>query len=316
MKVAIVGAHTAAGSRLLESFRLGDGPAAVAVIAHPAQRTRPARFNVDLRVADPLDAESLARSFAGCTAVVHTEVVPGDTGRRGATALCRGAMRAGVRRLVFLSSAAVHGDNPPPGTDEMSVVRPRRTGTRADLIAMVERQFFADCRQLNLAGYVLRPSFLYGPRCELSGAVIRELAAGGAWLLQKGEGICNCLHLDNLVAAIRICLKARNNAGQAYLLRDAETVTWREFYHAIARELDLPTRTIRNLEQPPEVAKGDEEATSVRDELAAAQPCGWRLPCTRATTDLGYRPVVSFAEAICRTCAWWRFAQGELSAAA
>jgi nucleoside-diphosphate-sugar epimerase len=50
--------------------------------------------------------------------------------------------------------------------------------------------------------------------------------------------------------------------------------------------------------------------------LAAMQQCEWKLPFERAAKQLGYRPTVTFEEGLRRTCAWWRFAQGEFFAAA
>jgi 2-alkyl-3-oxoalkanoate reductase len=321
MKVAIIGAHGFVGARLIESFRLGDGPPMVAITGHPSQFALPARFSIDLRVADPLDVESLARSFAGCTAAVHLDP---DTGNQRTPAiLCRAAAKAGLRRLVYLSSAAVHGYNPPAGTDEKSPLPQLPAPAGHPLLAAAERQFFTLCRQLSLPGYALRPAVLYGPRSPLIAGLAADLLAGRAWLLEEGQGICNGLYVDNLVAAIRLCLKDRNGAGQPYLLGDAEAITWRDLYHTLARELDAPASSIRSVERhtaapttsaPPGAQTG--EIPEVTSGLAAWQQCHWRLPYGRAATALGYRPPVPFMEAIRRSCAWWRFAHGEFSGAA
>jgi nucleoside-diphosphate-sugar epimerase len=266
-----------------------------------------ARFAVDLRAADAGDEDQLTDALAGCAAaVLAVRSAPVDR-KRHATVFCRAAARAGVRRLVYLSSASVHGDNPPAGTSE----RARRASPDlgADALAFVaaERQFFVECKRAEIAGYALRPAVVYGPRSPLVAEIAEELRAEKAWLLDRGEGICNAVCIDNLVAAVRLCLKARLGAGEAYLIGDAETLTWREFVHAIARNLELPVRRIRSLPQPPA------EDTSAR---AALQQSTSKLSFASATRLLGYTPPVPFAEGIRRSCVWWRFTQGEIVAAA
>jgi 2-alkyl-3-oxoalkanoate reductase len=324
------------GVRLVESFRLADEFSVVAIARHPAHLALPARFAVDLRVADALDVNSLARSLAGCAAAVHVEqeLVPNEA--RAPAVLCRAAAQAGVRRLVYLSSAGVHGQNPPPDTDERSPLHQRHAFAANNLLVGTERQFLAESRQHNLPAYALRPAVLYGPRSPLVAGLVSELLESRACLLQNGEGICNSLYIDNLVDAIRLCLKSRHGAGQPYLLRDAETVTWRDFYQALGRGLDLPAKGFhmigksastgadaagtgcdsprRPAPDPWDLPRAPEAEITL--EMAEWQRCTWQLPYTRATRELGYKPAVSFAEGIRRTCDWWRFAQGYFPAAA
>lgn len=335
MKVAIIGVNSMVGARIIESFRLGDGPSVVAIARHPSQFALAARFAVDMRVVDTLEVGSLARSLAGCAAVIHVDHETADDARAPAI-LCRAAGKAGTRRVIYLSSAAVHGQNPPQGTDEKSPLHQRHAIAANNTLVAVEKQFFAECRQQELAGYALRPAVLYGPRSPLVARLVTEIQESRAWLLQNGEGICNSLYVDNLIAAIRLCLKARNGSGQPYLLTDSESVTWRDFYHALARELDLPSRGIHLLGDSA-VSRTDDErpigttsapralpdpwdvprtpAPEITPEMSAWQQCAWRLPSARANRELGYQPGVSFTEGIHRTCAWWRFAQGELAEA-
>jgi nucleoside-diphosphate-sugar epimerase len=49
----------------------------------------------------------------------------------------------------------------------------------------------------------------------------------------------------------------------------------------------------------------------VTREMADLQACEWKLPSTRAQTELGFECPVTFTEGIRRTAAWWRFAHGE-----
>ena len=324
MKIAVVGASGFIGSRAVESFTLGDGPSVVAISRHPSRLTLAARFAVDLRIADALDIESMTRAFTGCSSVLYAVRAESAHLKRLPVVLVRAAAEAGVRRIVYLSDASVHGANPPTGTDERAALHVRHANETVNALVTAERQFFTECRRADMAGFALRPPVVYGPRSALVATIAAELRDGRAWLFNQGEGICNAVYVDNLLAAIRLCLKAKTGAGQAYLVGDAETITWRDFYHAIARELDYPFNRIRYLNpagrpetgsrpEPPAALPPD---LSISVERAAAQQSTWKSPFQLAAKQLGYAPPVPFADAIHRTCAWWRFAHGDYFAAA
>ena len=336
MKVAIIGSDGPVAARLIESFQLGDGPSVAAIAHGPAQLTRAARFAIDLRVANLLDIDSLAESLSGCSVAVHLERGDPALLKRAATVCCRAAAKAGVRRIVFMSGAEVHGPNPPTGTDEKSPLPTATSPEAHHHLAAAERQFLLECRQLELTGYSLRPAVIYGPRTELIANLASELDENRAGLFNHGDGICNGLYIDNLIAAIRLCLKAKKGAGSTYLLTDAETITWREFYHAVAHELGVPVGSIHQLSTPsepmgdvaalpsrhariapsPSLAPADRQTPRSSPELFALQQSTWKFPIVRAMKELGYQPAVSVAEGIRRSVAWWRFAQGDFSTAA
>lgn len=340
MKVAIIGAGNFVADRMIESFHLGDGPNVTAIARHPSDLTLAGRFTVDLRIADFLDVTSLARSFGGCSAAVHAAQLDASDLKRGVTQFCRAAAKAGIRRVVYLSSAEVHGEQPPPGSDEKSTLHTHHDSALTNALVVAERQFFAECRQLELVGYALRPGIVFGPRSPIVAQVAAELRDGHAWLLEDGGGVCNSLYIDNLVAAIRVCFRAKAGHGMAYLLSDSETVTWREFYYAAANELNISTTGVHSISAPAANAEGPdhmaldenspalqsaasplaavaiEEVPQVTPRMLALQRRTWRFTSARAVREIGYTPAVSFAEGMRRSCAWWRFAQGELTAVA
>jgi uncharacterized protein YbjT (DUF2867 family) len=117
---AILGASGFVGSRIVEMFHLG-GLADVRPVARSmGSLARLSRFNLDWRLADALDQEALLKAFTGCETVIHANAGDPATIRDSVTPVYRAAINAGVRRLIYLSSAAVHGQAPLPGTDEES----------------------------------------------------------------------------------------------------------------------------------------------------------------------------------------------------
>lgn len=280
MKIALIGANGFVGTRLVECFHLDFGPEIVAIVRRPSALALPARFAVEMRVADALDPAALAAALAGCDAVVHAAL--GDPAQiaRMPLALCQAAASAGVDRIVYLSSASVHGQNPPRGTDESSPLHQRHSLEYNNAKVFAERHFFAECRRLGLAGYALRPGVVFGPRSRWITNLAVELYEGRAWLFQGGRGICNSIYIDNLIAAIRACLVAPDAAGQPFLVGDAEQVTWRDFYLAAAHELDVPERRIHALDRLPVFSRSWRE----RIERAVATPLAQRaLPAVPFT---------------------------------
>ncbi len=330
MKAAIIGANGFIGSRVIEMFHLGDGPSLVAVTREASRSALPARFAIDTRFADAFDSVSLAKALDGCGAVVFAARCEPAQLKKAVTVLCRAAAEADVRRIVYLSSATVHGPNPLPATNEKSRLDLDSLDETANAHAAAERQLFAECRRTGLSVYALRPNFVYGPRSSLIASIAVELRTERAWLLGNGQGLCNGIYVDNLVAAIRLALKAKEGAGQPYLIGDAENTTWREFYHAIARELDLSASRIHYTETPPPPTSptwaalfqsattplAQTPAVWSTEQRAALQHSSYKLPFAAATKQLGYMPIVTFVDGIHRTCAWWRFAQGDYFAAA
>ena len=327
MKVAVIGSNGFIGSRIVESFHLGAGPTVVSLVHDPAHVALSARFAIDVRQADALDLGGLTEALHGCGAVIHAGRHPLADRKQAATVLCRAAAKAGVRRVILLSSAQVHGQNPSPGTDERVALKPDAADEIAAGYAAAERQFFTEGKRLGLITFALRPAIVYGPRSPLVADVVQQLQSAEVSLRDYGEGISNALYVDNLIAAIATCLKAKTGDGRAYLLRDAETVTWRDFRDAIARELDQPVAHVRSQRRPAAGGSIDSPPTVPLTPMTAAsaaatperefwRECSWQMPMAAATQGLGYQPAVPFAEGIRRACAWWRFAQGDYFVAA
>jgi 2-alkyl-3-oxoalkanoate reductase len=252
MKVAVIGANGFIGTRLVECFHLGGGPEVAAIVRRPSSLALPARFALDMRVADALDADALARGLAGCQAIVHAALGDTDQIRRMPGVLCKAADMAGIRRVIYMSSASVHGQNAPRGSDEGTPLHTGHALEYNNAKVDAERSFMKECRKRGLQGFALRPSVVFGPRSHWLSSLAEDLRSGRAWLLNGGTGICNSIYVDNLVAAVRACLAAGDGAGGAYHVGDAEVVTWRDFYKALAIEIGASLDAVRDIEHVPD----------------------------------------------------------------
>lgn len=251
MKIAVIGASGFIGNRLVEQFLLGGQHQVVPIVRQPCRLALAARFDVPWQIADALDATALTRALQGCDAVVHAAL--GDPRQIEAmpAALATAAAAAGVSRVIYLSTASVHGQAPAPGTTEMSPLHSKHAMEYNNAKVRAEQSFFHECHRQRLTGFALRPGIVYGPRSRWIAEISHDLRCGQAWLLDHGDGICNGIYVDNLCSAVAAALIAPASHAAPYLVGDQETVTWREFYHGLANGLGADPARIVPLEKAP-----------------------------------------------------------------
>ncbi|HEY8900384.1 MAG TPA: NAD(P)-dependent oxidoreductase [Chthoniobacterales bacterium] len=288
MKVAVIGANGFIGSRIVEQFHLGGKHEVIPVVRKPASLALPARFSLEWRLGDALDVDSLAAALKGCDAVVHAAI--GDPRQIEAMPeiLCDAAAKAGVARVVYLSSASVHGQNIPAGSTEETSLHTQHALEYNNSKVIAEAAFFDAVRKHKLTGYALRPGVVYGPRSRWIGDLVQELRTRQAWLHNGGAGICNGIYVDNLVAAIALCLEAPNGDGEAYLVGDEGTTTWADFYHRAADAFGISRENIHDVKDLPVFRKSFRERVEKTvqkpwvQSLLPAVPGQWK----RATKTL------------------------------
>ena len=347
-RVAILGAAGFIGNRLVERFHLDGTYEVVPVVRQSSALALPCRFDIRPEIADVFDSAALADALEGCDAVVSAIAGDPKTIIGSIRPLHAAAERAGIRRLVYLSSQMVHGQAPTPGTDERSSLSLRqplaynRAKVRAELLL----------RELGRKGrseiVILRPGIVYGPRSQWTGGLADQLLAGEAFLADRGAGICNAIYVDNVVHAVERAIEAESVSGEAFLINDSETVTWRDLARPIANAVGVELDKIRQPSSakilgarepffkrvivpaakglvrvlPKRVAEAqraarrawrrkpidEQQGFEFSRELALLHSCRARLPVNKAERLLGYRPKVTFDEGCRRSVEWLRFA--------
>jgi nucleoside-diphosphate-sugar epimerase len=245
--VAVIGANGFIGNRLVEMLTLAGRPA-VPIVRRPSALALPARFDLDGRVADARDEDAMAAALAGCEVAVSA--ITGDAativGSVGPT--YRAAHRAGVRRLVHLSSASVHGQSPPVGTDERSPLSDRQPVAYNNAKVRAERELLTCRAGGSTEVAILRPGIVYGPRSQWIGGLADEVLAGTAVLVEGGRGVCNTVYVDDVVRAVLAAADAEAVDGEAFLIGDDAPVTWRDLAEPVCRALGVD---VDELPRPP-----------------------------------------------------------------
>jgi nucleoside-diphosphate-sugar epimerase len=355
LRVAVVGANGFVGSRLVEQWHLEGRADVVPVLRRPEAAASVLRFGLDCRVADALDERELARALAGCDAVVHAGAGPRPFITQSPARVVRAAARAGARTVVYLSSMAVHGWHPRPGTDEASPLPRRHPIAYNGWKVRGERALRSACHETGTGFVILRPGIVYGPRSQWIAGFAHAVVEGSAYVVAGGRGVCNAIYVDNLVHAVGLALEREEAAGETFLVAD-DAVTWRMLYEPVCRALGRSWDAVADLApRAPRPAPG-ERLLALRDDPAARvvldrvpralrtpirrlavrrlaeeppqgaprspaleasilQTCGYRFPTAKARRTLGFAPLVAFDEACRRTVAWLGFAGYPVAAA-
>jgi nucleoside-diphosphate-sugar epimerase len=270
--------------------------------------------------------EALARAMRGCDAVVHAASfvyadVPWPRIRavnvEGTEAVFQGALGAGVRRAVHLSSVAVYGM---PGRGEVDesfpLDRPLRPGQRyARSKREAEARVRRAARGSELRVAILRPAALYGERDRLlTPRLARNLERIVQVLLGSGRTALPAVYAGNLAAAVERGLRAPLPVGvRVFNVATDFPVTQRDLYLGLAavlgkrpRFLPLPGVLVRGAARAVDglgvPLPGFEEGAFSRAARLATRPNPYRTG--RIREELGWEPPVGAEEAMRRTAQW------------
>jgi nucleoside-diphosphate-sugar epimerase len=237
--LAVVGAGGFVGASLIESLVLAKTPGVRAVVRACRSVAPLARFGaaVEIKLADARNPEKLTEAFQGVECVVNVTTGPPRQIVDSTKAIHAACVRAGVRRLIHMSSAVVLGRLEPGVATEGSAPLIRHWMPYAKAKAEAER--WLD-QQANLSGperIVLRPGIVWGPRSPHTLQIAKSLLYKSAYLVGDGEGICNCIHIENLVRCIRASYDSEASNQGFFNVADEELVTWRGFLGAMAPSL-------------------------------------------------------------------------------
>lgn len=364
LNVAILGANGFIGSRAVEFLHLRGLASVRPVVRSVTGLARLSRFDLDCRIADAFDQAALCAAFAGCDVIIHSIAGDRATILDTLTPIYRAAEVAGVKRLIYLSTASVHGQAPQPGSDEESPLSDQQPIPYNNAKVRAERRLLRLRAQGTTEVVMMRPGIVYGPRSSWISNFASDLLAGYAYLVNEGQGICNSIYIDNLVHALYLSMTAPAIDGQAFLVGDRERITWLDFYRPIAEAMGVDLAQVARLsyteDTPPwswreqlkavrssrparlvlsllpsrmrragsaalhalfapqprplpspwaMLARQEEQGVPKATlEMALLHQCQYKLPYTKASTLLGYEPVLSFDQAARRSVAWLAFA--------
>jgi nucleoside-diphosphate-sugar epimerase len=160
------------------------------------------------------------------------------------TALFHASARAGVRRFIQLSSAAVYGNRTGDVDEKMAPV-PVDDYSRGK--TEMESRLLEAAGPAGLHLFILRPSIIYGPFSEAWTVRYVERIVKGRWqgLGRAGEGTCNIVHAHDVAkAAIAAATASIPPAVHVLNINGSELISWNEYITRLGDALNVPNRRV------------------------------------------------------------------------
>ncbi|MFB3907924.1 MAG: SDR family NAD(P)-dependent oxidoreductase [Candidatus Eisenbacteria bacterium] len=265
------------------------------------------RHRIDLRTGDLRDPAAVDAAVSGCSVVFHLGAnasVPASvedrgydfaTNAGGTFHVADAAVRHGVRRIVFASSAAVYG---PPRTIPVAESHPLLPiSPYGGSKVAAERMLYAYARTFGFELAILRIFNTYGPRQRRYVAydLMQKLARDRRRLevLGDGEQRRDYCFVSDTVAAFRLASLHPLDGGEpaVWNVSGGRTISIRELVGLILRTLAIEgTEVVYGLPS----WKGDIDVLS--GDVAALRSTGWEPKVSmeeglrRLAADLGWKP--------------------------
>jgi 2-alkyl-3-oxoalkanoate reductase len=253
-RLLVTGGTGFVGRHVLAALRTDAAQFPIRILAHQATPP-PGRTGIyEIVFGDLSDPRSLAHLCDGVDTVLHLACHIADDEARcdavngaGTEALVAAAKAAGVRRILYLSNAAVYGYGVHRhATEAEARVAPATPVSRSR--ARAERAVLA------AGGIVLRPLFIYGEGDTRFLPVVIRALQRLPFVINGGHARLSVIAVHDLAKVIATLSRlpwSERDAG-AYHLNDTHPVTFHEIMEELARQFDL---AIPSLSLPYRVAR-------------------------------------------------------------
>jgi nucleoside-diphosphate-sugar epimerase len=206
-------------------------------IARWSSAPRVARLPITLVQCDVLKPQELDAAFAEVDYVIHCAVASEDVIVRGTENVLRAAVRAGVKRVIHISSVAVYGGATGAVSETTTVPPGTLTGYGAAKLAA--EQLSRDIRDLDVV--ILRPSIIYGPFSARWTVLNALRLKAGRWkrLDALGQGKCNLVHVHDVARFAIAAVQQDNVVGEVFNVNGPEIITWDDYMTRFNQRLGL-----------------------------------------------------------------------------
>ncbi len=243
--ILITGVNGFIGSHLAEKF-ISEGHKVHGLVRKTSNLKFIGGFDIKLHYGDITDRNSLTEAMKEIEIVVHNAAFASDWGQfqkfydvnvTGTRNVAEVAAGAGVKRMVHISSAVLHGFKNPKKMDETSpVVKSMFPYNETKRIAEEWLFDFAKTTKLEITS--VRPGNVYGTRDHtFIEKYLDALEKRKAGFVDGGKHVTCPTYAENLADAVLLAAFEPAANGEAFLITDGVDINWRDFTNKFADEL-------------------------------------------------------------------------------
>lgn len=216
--------------------------------------------------------------------------------------LARQAARAGVKRMVYVSSIKVNGE----GTEELPYTESDAADPQDPYGISkweAEQALHRIALETGLEVVIVRPPLVYGPGVKGNFiSLLKAIDKGLPLPLAGARNARSLVYVGNLVDALIVCATHAQAAGQTYLISDGKAVSTAELVREIACALERPDRSFYF---PPAILHalaGLLGKTAQVDRLFGSL----RVDSSKLSQQLDWTPPYTLQQGLAETARWYR----------
>lgn len=225
---------------------------------------------------------------------------------QGTKHLAREAAKAGVKRLIFVSSIKVNGEESAiPYTEDSSAQPSDPYGISKWEAEQALRQIEAET---GLEVVIVRPTLVYGPGVKANFLNMMKIIKRGFPLpLASITNKRSLIYVGNLVDSLATCATHPVAAGQTFLVSDGEDVSTPELIRRTASALDVPDRLFP---MPPSLMRLAGKLTGMSTSVNRLTG-SLTVDSSKIRRELGWQPPFTMQSGLQATADWYRATNGK-----
>jgi len=223
--------------------------------------------------------------------------------------LLEAAKQLGVKRFVHCSSVGVIGDVENPPADETTECHPVNIYERTKLEG--ERAALDFARRTGFSVVVVRPAWVYGPRCPRTAKLFRTISKGRFPIFGGGKNMRHPVYISDAIRGLELCAETPNIDGEVFIIAGEVPMESRELVSVISQELNV---RMQKIYLPIFLGQGAGLALELASKLIGRQPQFSRRSMdfflkhnayniSQAQCRLNYQPQVDLRSGIQKTIA-------------
>jgi nucleoside-diphosphate-sugar epimerase len=323
MKILVTGANGFIGSRTCQHL-ISQHHEVIGLVRKNSNLSLLEGMNLKLSYGDITDPDSLKGLFQGVDIVVHTAGAVIDWGPyahfekhnvSGTKNIAKEAEAAGVKRMVQISSVAVHGFGIKNAVETQQMIKSEVAYSQSKIETESWLNEFA--KQSAMEVVIVRPGNVFGPHDEKFIAPYLDLIRKGQFVfVNEGKSLTCPTYIENLVHGIELaCFHPKAN-GETFIITDGLEIEWKEFTDALHHELNIkPTKRsipfimvyfiAYLMELTYKVLRIETAPLLTRYRINNAGK-DYHFSVAKANKLLGYKPVADLNTSVKRTVDWYK----------